>query len=209
MTPPYGTRYPAELPDGRILFLPIRPLADTGNAIASLILNQSSFEVEAALADALAERLRPSKPEVVIGMPTLGLSLARLVAQRLGHRRFMALGTSRKFWYDEELSVPMSSITSPDSQKRLYLDPRMRPLLNGVRICLIDDVISSGTSICAGLDLLEKLGIRPVSIGAAMLQTRRWVDRLDQTYDGTSQMVSGVIETPLLIRSEKGWRSEV
>ena len=158
------------------------------------------------MADALAEKLSSFNPDVVIGMPTLGLSLARLVADRLGHRRFVALGTSRKFWYDDALSVPLSSITSPDAQKRLYLDPRMLPVLDGARVCLIDDVISSGASICAGLDLLAKVDITPVSIGAAMLQTRRWVARLDQTYQDASQTVRGVFETPLLVASGAGWK---
>ena len=145
--PPYHTRYPARLPDGRVLFLPIRPLAGTENAIASLILTQCAFPVEAALADALAANIAPFSPEVVVGLPTLGLPLARAVAERLGHRRYVALGTSRKFWYDDGLSVPLTSITSPGQEKRLYIDPRMLPLITGARVCLIDDVISSGTSI--------------------------------------------------------------
>lgn len=207
--PPFGTQFPAQLPDGRVLYLPIRPLADTGNGIASLILNQSSFAVEAALADVLAEKLAESDPDVVVGLPTLGLSLAKLVAQRLGHERFVALGTSRKFWYDEALSVPMSSITSPQGQKRLYIDPRVLPLLQGARVCLIDDVISSGTSICAGLDVLGKIGITPVSIGAAMLQTRRWIERLDQSTPSAASIVKGVIQTPLLSKGEDGWLPEI
>ena len=38
----------------------------------------------------------------------------------------LVLGYSRKFWYDEELSAPVSSITSPGQVKRVYLDPRMK-----------------------------------------------------------------------------------
>lgn len=187
------------------MFLPIRPLADTDNGIASLILNQSSFAVETVLADILADRIAPSKPDVVVGMPTLGLSIAGLVAQRLGHSRFVALGISRKFWYDQSMSVPMSSITSPNAQKRLYFDPRMLPLLQGKNVCLIDDVISSGTSIVAGLDLLQKIGVKPVCTGAAMLQTRRWVDQIDATHSDIVETVRGVLETPLLLATDRGW----
>lgn len=202
---PWEARFPARLPDGRILFLPIRPLGETGNGIASLILNQSAFAVEAVLADHLAERVAKARPDIVVGLPTLGLSLARAVAERLGHSRFVALGTSRKFWYDDGLSMPMESITSPGLRKRLYIDPRMMPLLRGARICLIDDVLSSGTSILAGLDLLQGAGFAPVSVGAAMLQTRRWQSLLDEKHPGVSARVSGVIETPLLQRVDGGW----
>ncbi len=198
---PYHDRFPARLPDGRVLFLPIRRLGETDRGIASLILNQTAFAVEAVLADLLAEQLAEYAPEVIVGMPTLGLSLARAVAQRLGHKRYVALGTSRKFWYDEDLSVPLTSITSPGTQKRLYLDPRMRPLMMGKRVCLIDDVISSGTSISAGLDLLQGAGLRPVCVAAAMLQTRRWQDPLGLR----GALAVGVIRSPLLQVCDGGW----
>ena len=104
--------YPARLPGGRCLRLPIRALADGVHGLASLIINQASFAVQAELADALAERLAVYEPEVVVGLPTLGLTLASLVAQRLRHSRYVPLGTSKKFWYEEHLSVPLSSITT-------------------------------------------------------------------------------------------------
>ena len=203
--PPYHGGYPARLPDGRVLLLPIRRLAGTESAIASLILNQTAFAVEAAIADHLAERFRSLKPDIIAGMPTLGLSLARAVAVRLGHRRYVALGTSRKFWYDDALSVPMQSITSPAPGKRLYLDPRMRPLLENARVGVIDDVISSGTSMAAGLDLMQIIGITPVAAGAAMLQTRRWEELLERRHPATVKHVTGVFETPLLSATGGGW----
>lgn len=196
---PWTDAYPAAMPDGRFLLLPIRPLAGTDNAIASLILNQTAFDVEAALAETLADRIAVHEPEVVVGLPTLGLSLARAVAQRLGHRRYVAASTSKKFWYDPALSVSLSSITSPGAEKKLYLDPRMVGLLQGRRVALVDDVISSGRSILAGLDLLAAIDVRPVAVGAAMLQTERW-----RTALGT-MAVEGVFHSPLLARKGGGW----
>lgn len=205
--PPWTDRFPAALPDGRVLMLPIRPLAGTANGIASLILNQASFAVEAALADALADLLRPFAPEIVAGLPTLGLPLARAVAERLDHTRYAPFGTSRKFWYDEALSAPLSSITSPGAGKRLYLDPRLLPLLRDRRVALVDDVISSGTSICAGLDLLAAAGIAPVAIGCAMLQTERWRARVEATLPGAVARTVGVLRTPLLARAgDDAWQ---
>lgn len=201
--PPWRAGYPARLPDGRVLMLPIRPLAGTETALASLILNQAAFAVEDALADALAERLAGYRPDVVVGLPTLGLSLARAVALRLGHTRYVPLGTSRKFWYEDRLSVPVSSITSPGAEKRLYLDPRMLPLLEGRRIALVDDVISTGTSIRAGLELKRLAGLAPVVVGAAMLQTDRWRAALE------GHPVEGVLRTPLLHREDDGWSDGV
>jgi adenine/guanine phosphoribosyltransferase-like PRPP-binding protein len=197
--------FPAALPDGRQLLLPIRALPGAdGLGVASLILNQASFAVHDALADALATRAAEFSPEVVVGLPTLGLSLASEVARRLKHTRFVALGTSRKFWYDEHLSVPMRSITSPDQVKTLYLDPRMLPVIAGRRVLLVDDVLSTGSSIIAGLTLLRAAGCEPVAIGAAMLQSGRWRSALAALEQPFAGAVLGVIETPLLKRQESG-----
>src|SRR5688572_29076416 len=121
--------YPAILADGRQILLPIRPLAGGRHALASLIINQASFTVLDALATDLAARLKVLEPDVIVGLPTLGLTLASQVARKLGHDRYVPLGTSKKFWYDETLSVPLSSITTPEQMKRLYVDPRMLPLI--------------------------------------------------------------------------------
>ena len=198
--------YVAELPDGRQLRLPIRVLGDGDHALASLIVNQASFAVQEALAEALAARIAAHSIDVVAGLPTLGLTLAAAVARALGHARYVPLGTSRKFWYREELSVPLSSITTPNQEKRLYIDPRMLPLLEGKRVALIDDVISSGASIVAGLSLLTSCGIEPVVIGAAMLQSERWRDRVDLGGKRWSEKIIGVFSTPILEWSRSGWR---
>jgi adenine/guanine phosphoribosyltransferase-like PRPP-binding protein len=201
--------FPAEFEDGRQLRLPIRELADGEHALASLIINQSGFAVEEALCASLAEKVRSFEPEVVVGLPTLGLTLARGTAKKLGHSRYVPLGTSRKFWYREELSVPMSSITSPEQVKRLYLDPRMLPLIENRRVLLVDDVISSGRSIVAALKLLEARGIRPVAIGAAMLQTDAWQEPVSAVYSHSLDRIVGVLRTPRLKRTAAdGWAPE-
>ena len=192
--------YPAALPDGRMLKLPIRALPGGDSGLASLIINQASFDVLRKLTGLLAERLRPFAPEIVVGLPTLGLTVASAVAEALGHSRYVAAGTSRKFWYDDALSVAMSSVTTPDA-KRLYLDPRLLPLLEGKRVVLIDDVLSTGKSITAGIDLLQRVGVRPVAIGAVMLQSERWKTALP----ADAPPVIGVLSTPLLRRAGSSW----
>ncbi|MBB4041514.1 adenine/guanine phosphoribosyltransferase-like PRPP-binding protein [Microvirga flocculans] len=201
--------YPAEFEDGRQLCLPIRELADGEHALASLIINQASFAVEEALCEGLAEKVRCFEPEVVVGLPTLGLTLASGTAKKLGLSRYVPLGTSRKFWYREELSVPMTSITSPEQSKRLYIDPRMLPLIENRRVLLVDDVISSGRSISAALKLLASCGICPVAIGVAMVQTMAWKEKLAALDPRWPERVVGVLRTPRLRRTAAGgWSPE-
>lgn len=205
--PQDDTSYVAALPDGRRIVLPIRVLpGGTGKAVASLILNQAGFGVLDALADAVAAPVRTLAPEVVVGVPTLGLPLAEALARSLGHARMVPLSTSRKFWYDEDLSQPIGSITTPDQARRIYLDPRMMPVLAGQRVLLVDDVLSSGRSIRAVLRLLAAAGVTPVAVACAMLQGRGWRAVLDEEAPGVP--VLAAIRTPLLHRRGKGWTAE-
>ena len=181
------------------LLLPIRTLPDGKRGVASMILNQASFGVLDALSDVVADKLRAHAPDVIVSVPMLGMPLAEAVARRLDHSRKVPLGTSRKFWYDEALSVPLSSITTPGLGKRLYLDPRMLPLLKG-RVAVIDDVLSTGSSMAAVLELLALVDVTPVAIGAAMLQGTAWQERV------TTCPVEGAFRTPILIRTESGWK---
>jgi adenine/guanine phosphoribosyltransferase-like PRPP-binding protein len=202
--------YPARLPDGRELLLPLRVLPGAGDrAVSSLIVNQASFAVEDALADIMADHARDLGAEVIIGVPTLGLPLANGVARRLGHPRMIALGTSRKFWYRDDLAQPLASITTPSGSgagKHIYVDPRMLPLLEGRRVVIVDDVASTGSSLVAVVKLLGLAGIAPVGIVVAMRQTRRWHDALKPWFADPDTAVRGVFDTPLFAADRDGWR---
>ena len=202
-SPPYRFGYPVRLPCGRFLVLPLRRLPHGDHAVASLIANQASNVVVAALADHMAERASGLDAVVVVGLPTLGLAFASLVAERLGQPRYVPLGYSRKFWYDDALSEPVSSITSPEAGKHLRLDPNLRSLIEGRRVVLIDDAISSGVTAVAAMRLLHKIGADVAGMVVAMKQTNRWEAAVATL--PTPLAVRSVYGCPLFQRSEAGW----
>jgi adenine/guanine phosphoribosyltransferase-like PRPP-binding protein len=204
-TPPFRLGFPVRLPDGRVLVLPLRALPDGAHAVASLIANQASFTVVDALAEMMTALARPVGADVIVGLPTLGLSFAPLVSERLGHSRYVPLGYSRKFWYDDALSEPIFSITSPSGEKRLYLDPNVVGLLTAKRICIVDDAISSGASILAAYRLLTRLGLGIAAVVVAMKQTTRWQAPLAAVSPALAGSVRAVFGCPLFSRSADGW----
>jgi adenine/guanine phosphoribosyltransferase-like PRPP-binding protein len=177
--PPFRGGYPARMPDGRILWQPIRPVADPpGHAVASLQSTHASFAVVRALAGWIADAVRELGCDAVVGVPALGYPLAMGTAEAMGLPDWIPLGYSRKPWFDEALSAPVASSTSVGGAKRLWLDPNLRPRLAGRRLLVVDDVVSTGTSAAAALALLEAAGRPAAAFAAAMSQTARWVGRL-------------------------------
>ena len=153
----------------------------------------------------MADLARPDAPDWIVGLPTLGLAFAPGIAQRLGHARFVPLGYSRKFWYEDALSEPVASITSPGGAKVIYLDPNLRPLIEGRRVTIVDDAISSGTSMLSVLRLMQRLGVEVASIVVAMKQTTRWQQALAAVDPALPSRVKAVYGCPLFARSTGGW----
>ena len=206
--PPYQRSYPARLRDGRYLLLPLRGMpGDPARCMASLVANQAALEVVQALAQTLVEQAREFAVDAVVGLPTLGLCFAPHVARGLGHARFIPLGFSRKYWYCDALSEPVRSITSPDQEKRLYLDPHQTHLLAGRRVLVVDDTVSSGATMLSGLRLLARSGAQVAAIAVAMRQGTRWRERLR---DGAGRPIPvlGALDAPMLVRAPGGWVPE-
>ncbi len=203
---PYRFGYPARLPDGCRLVLPIRKVAGTTDrAVASLIANQASFEVVRKLAAHMAALARSMNCDVIAGLPTLGMVFAPLVAEELGHARNVPLGYSRKFWYDEALSASVQSLTTPTQGKRVYLDPNQLSLIAGRRVVIVDDAVSTGGTLVAVMDLLEGLGAQLAGVVVAMRQGSAWRERLGPV---RSALVKGVFDSPRLTLREDGWWPE-
>jgi len=207
--PPYRYGFPARLPDGRVLTLPIRRRGGAPDrAVASFIPNQASFQVVDALVAGMTELARALAPDAVVALPTLGLALAPGVARALGHTNYAPLGTSRKYWYEEGLSTPVSSITSPDVAKRLYMDPNLRPRVAGRRVVVIDDTISSGVTTLAAARVAEAAGAEIAGFVFAMSQSTVWREALDRERPDLTPKVRFLFQTPLLRLTEEGWVPE-
>ncbi len=204
--PPYQDEYPVRLPDGdwaMLPFLALPPHFDT--AIAYLCITENSFELEDRLSTAMAGLARALEPEIVVGMPTLGMVLAASVGRKLGHDYYVPLSYSRKFWFEDELSIPVNSITTPVQPKIVYIDPRLIERLDGKRVLLVEDVISTGGTVAAELALMKKLGCNVVGVVTAIRETRVWVDKLASIDASYPALVTSPISCPLFRRTAAGW----
>ena len=186
-----------------MLQLPIRQLInEPDRAVASLLLNQAALPVAETLCSMLVDQLAGCPADAVLGLPTQGLPLAAGVARAMGHSRFVPTSYTRKFWYDQALSAPVRSTSTPAPGKRIYLDPHQLVLVHGKRVILVDDAISSGATLASAWDLLESLGAEVVACAVRMRQGRRWADRLGP---GRNALLQHVLDSPLLQAVAGGW----
>jgi adenine phosphoribosyltransferase len=68
---------------------------------------------------------------------------------------------------------PVRSITTDADQKLLFDRARMRDV-EGKRVAIVDDVISTGASTGAALRLLRRVGADIVSIGTLVTEASLW-----------------------------------
>lgn len=203
--PPYTDTYPVLLRNGSRLELPLQPFPDRKMAIALLMSNQTPFTVEQGLTPLLTELAREASPEVIVGIPTLGLDYAQQVARSLDFPHYVALGNSRKFWYDDALSVPVESVTSPGVQKRLYIDPGLVDRVAGKRTVIVDDVINTGGTAAASIHLLEQAGAEVVGLVVVLTEGNDWQQRLQTIGFDWGQKVLGLGHIPLFEATDRGW----
>jgi adenine/guanine phosphoribosyltransferase-like PRPP-binding protein len=201
----FATHYPVRLVDGCRLCLPLTPLPGGQKAVALLMSNQTSFAVERNISERMTQMARTLAPDVVVGIPTLGLTYARPVAEALGLGDFVALGHSRKFWYDDALSESVVSSTSPDQSKRVYLDPALLMRVCGRRVVVIDDVLNTGNTMAAALKLLRKAQASIAGIGVVLTEGWDWHFKLAASDAAYPKMVRALGHIPLFTRGDAGW----
>jgi adenine/guanine phosphoribosyltransferase-like PRPP-binding protein len=204
-TPPYRDYYPVPLRNGTYLNLPIQPLPGGEEAIALLMSNQTPFEVERELGSSLSKLAAEFSAEAIVGIPTLGLDYARWVARDLGFPDYVALGNSRKFWYSEDLSVPVHSVTSPGANKRLYLDPMLVERVAGKRTLVIDDVINTGGSAAAAIELLQTAGALVIGLCVILIEGEAWKAPLAAFAPDWPNRVRGLGHIPIFKTTADGW----
>lgn len=129
------------------------PLNDKLSIAAFIMLGDSE------LTERCAEELLKIAPEhdVIITAESKGIPVAHEMARQNGKARYVVARKGLKVYMPNPISVPVNSITTLSSQQ-LYLGEDEVNLLNGKKVLIVDDVISTGNSLLALEKLVEKAG---------------------------------------------------
>lgn len=160
---------------GLIRELPLVEVAP-GLKIASFVI-LGDTELVCRVAPEIVKRL--PKVDAIVSAEAKGIPLVHEVSRLLGMNYFVAR-KSIKPYMENPLTVEVESITTQKKQL-LCLNGIDAQKIKGKRVALIDDVISTGSSIAALEKLVEKAG-GIVAAKAAILAEGDAVNRTDIIY---------------------------
>ena len=108
---------------------------------------------------ACARELLARAPEYdyIITAEAKGIPLAHEMARQAGDERYILARKATKLYMRDVFEVSVRSITT-NREQHLYLDGADAARMNGKRILIVDDVISTGESLSALEALVEKAG---------------------------------------------------
>jgi adenine phosphoribosyltransferase len=181
------------------------PLVSLGSNLAIALMITVDLQVQ-FLDEAgrqLAEILRPLDVDVVVTIATMGIPVAISVAHGLGLGHYVVLHKTQKIHLETALAEPVRSITTA-AEQRLLLDRARIPLLQGKRVAILDDVISTGASVSAALRLVRRAGGEVVGVGVLATEASQWRSALA----GDAVLVRALGALPLFRSDGQGGLAE-
>ena len=132
--------------------LPLCPISDTVSIGAFVIFGDVELTI------ACAEELLKKAPECdyIITAESKGIPLAYEMARQSG-KPYLLARKGKKLYMTGVFEVNVHSITTENDQK-LYLDVADAEKMQGKRVLIVDDVISTGESLHALEELVKEAG---------------------------------------------------
>ena len=153
------------------------PLFEIKPGLRIAILNiLGDTELVRACAIALAEKLAQTKYDVLVTAESKSIPLAHALAEET-QKPYVVLRKAYKPYMGKALEAETLSITTGEPQT-LFLDEKDRDLLKKKRVVIVDDVISTGSTLQGMRLLMQKAGADVVSEAAIFTEGERakWAD---------------------------------
>jgi adenine phosphoribosyltransferase len=152
------------------------PLFEVAPGVRIAIFNMlGDTEIVQAAAKALVKRI-PKEAQALITAEAKSIPLAHALSVESG-LPYLVLRKSYKPYMGETVSAETLSITTGQPQT-LYLDEKDRALVEGRKVVLVDDVISTGSTLQGMRLIVEKAGGQLVATMAVFTEGERakWKD---------------------------------
>jgi len=134
------------------------------------------IEMTKAAGRELAARLHASRPDIIVTTETKSVPLAYEIASLLD-LPYVVLRKTYVSYMGEALETKVQSITA-GRPRTIFLDAKDQALCGGKRVALVDDVISTGSTLHAMRDLMARAGAQIVAEAAVFTEgdAQQWTD---------------------------------
>lgn len=152
------------------------PYVDINETLAyAAFITIGDTEMVGACAKELVKKI--GQADIILTAEAKGITLAHELSRLMGHEHFVVARKSVKTYMKNVIKEKVNSITTTGTQN-LYLADTEIEKLKGKKVCIIDDVISTGESLIAIENLALQAGGIVVS-KAAMLAEGDAANRKD------------------------------
>src|SRR5258708_3894850 len=153
------------------------PLFEVAPGVKIAIVNiLGDNELVQAAARALAAQIADRHPEAIVTAETKSIPLAYAMSIEM-HLSYVVLRKAYKPYMGNAVSAETLSITTGAPQT-LFLDEKDKKLLTGRQVALVDDVISTGSTLQGMRVIVDKVGAKVVAQAAIFTEGDRakWAD---------------------------------
>ena len=141
------------------------PLFEVAPGLRIAVLNiLGDTELVKACAVALAQRLADTEYDALVTAEAKSIPLVHTLALETA-KDYVVLRKSYKLYMGETVSADTVSITTRQPQT-LYLDEKDRAMLQGKRVVLLDDVVSTGSTLKGMRKVMQLAGAQVVAEAA-------------------------------------------
>jgi adenine phosphoribosyltransferase len=134
------------------------PLFEVAPGLRIAVLNiLGDTELVQACARSLADKLQDFEHDLLVTAEAKSIPLIHALSVAMDDRRYIVLRKAYKPYMGETLKVETASITTGAPQM-LFMDEKDRKLVADSRVILVDDVISTGSTLKGMRELVTSAG---------------------------------------------------
>ncbi len=149
---------------------PVLPLMDIGGGFHIYSFDMAGESAwNRAAAKSLAQKLKDYDFDGIVTVQTKSCGLAQALTSELGLDDYLELRKSRKSFMQEPKGISVQSITTAAKQE-LWIGKEKYSRFTGKKLCFLDDVVSTGGTIDAVLQLAKEIGVEIVVAACALVE---------------------------------------